>query len=63
MAALITLEAPAEFGDLKPARIAAVKKFIHRNNRNQDLDVDAVVAYSFLPAAPSTTSSTMKTCP
>jgi AraC-like DNA-binding protein len=50
MAALISslLEAPAEAGDLKPARIAAVKKFIRRNYRNQDLDVDAVVAYSFL---------------
>jgi AraC-like DNA-binding protein len=50
MAALTSslLEAPAEAGDLKPARLAAVKKFIHRNYRNQDLDVDAVVAYSFL---------------
>ncbi|GAA1272666.1 hypothetical protein GCM10009589_28460 [Arthrobacter pascens] len=50
MAALISsvLEAPAEASDLKPVRLAAVKKFIHRNFRNQDLDVDAVVAYSFL---------------
>jgi AraC-like DNA-binding protein len=50
MAALTSslLEAPAEAGDLKPARLAAVKKFIHRNYRNQDLDVEAVVAYSFL---------------
>ncbi|PNH85932.1 helix-turn-helix domain-containing protein [Arthrobacter sp. AFG20] len=49
MAALTSslLEAPAA-DDLKPARLAAVKKFIHRNYRNQDLDVDAVVAYSFL---------------
>jgi AraC-like DNA-binding protein len=50
MAALTSslLEAPAEAGELKPARLAAVKKFMHRNYRNQDLDVDAVVAYSFL---------------
>ncbi|MFE4541032.1 helix-turn-helix domain-containing protein [Arthrobacter sp. NPDC056727] len=49
MAALISslLEAPAADDDLKPARLAAVKKFIHRNYRNQDLDVEAVVAYSF----------------
>ncbi|MFE4836337.1 helix-turn-helix domain-containing protein [Arthrobacter sp. NPDC056691] len=49
MVALISslLEEPAA-GDLKPARLAAIKKFIHRNYRNQDLDVDAVVAYSFL---------------
>jgi AraC-like DNA-binding protein len=49
MAALSSslLEAPAD-ADLKPARLAAVKKFIRRNFRNQDLDVDAVVAYSFL---------------
>ncbi|RKO20023.1 AraC family transcriptional regulator [Pseudarthrobacter phenanthrenivorans] len=42
------LEAPAEDGDLQPARVAAVKKFIRKNFRNQALDVDEVVAYSFL---------------
>jgi AraC-like DNA-binding protein len=50
MTALVSslLEAPAEDGDLKPARIAAVKKFIRKNFRNQALDVNEVVAYSFL---------------
>jgi AraC-like DNA-binding protein len=42
------LEAPAEDGALKPARIAAVKQFIHKNFRNQALDVDEVVSYAFL---------------
>jgi AraC-like DNA-binding protein len=42
------LDAPAEDGDLKPARIAAVKNFLRKNFRNQALDVDEVVAYSFL---------------
>jgi AraC-like DNA-binding protein len=42
------LETPAEHGNLKPARITAIKKFIRRNYRNQALDVDEVVAYSFL---------------
>jgi AraC-like DNA-binding protein len=50
MTALISslLEAPAEDVDLKPARLAAIKKFILKNYRNPALDVDAVVAYSFL---------------
>ncbi|WP_347111019.1 helix-turn-helix domain-containing protein [Paenarthrobacter sp. S56] len=42
------LEAPVEDKDVKPARIAAIKKFIRRNYRNPALDVDEVVAYSFL---------------
>jgi AraC-like DNA-binding protein len=42
------LETPAEDGDLRPARVAAVKKFIRKNFRNQALDVDEIVAYSFL---------------
>jgi AraC-like DNA-binding protein len=50
MTALVSslLEAPAEDADLKPARIAAIRKFIRKNYRNQALDVDEVVAYSFL---------------
>jgi AraC-like DNA-binding protein len=42
------LETPAEPGDLKLARIAAVKRYIRKNYQNQALDVDEVVAYSFL---------------
>ena len=42
------LEAPAGDGDLQPVRVAAVKKFIRENFRNQALDVDEVVASSFL---------------
>jgi AraC-like DNA-binding protein len=42
------LEAPAEDGALQAARVAAVKKFIRENFRDQDLDVDEVVAHSFL---------------
>ncbi|MGO4856860.1 helix-turn-helix domain-containing protein [Arthrobacter sp. 2MCAF14] len=50
MTALVSslLETPAEPGDLKLARVAAIKKFIRRNYRNRALDVDEVVAYSFL---------------
>jgi AraC-like DNA-binding protein len=50
MTALVSslLEAPAEGGDLKLARIAAIKKFIRRNYRNQSLHVNEIVAYSFL---------------
>ncbi|WP_028266856.1 helix-turn-helix transcriptional regulator [Arthrobacter sp. MA-N2] len=50
MTALVSslLEAPAEPRDLKMARVVAIKKFIRKNYRNRDLDVDAVVAYSFL---------------
>ncbi|WP_231497407.1 helix-turn-helix domain-containing protein [Arthrobacter sp. MA-N2] len=50
MTALVNslLETPAEDGDLRLARIAAIKKFIRRNYRNRALDVDEVVAYSFL---------------
>jgi AraC-like DNA-binding protein len=42
------LETPADPCDLKLARIAEIKKFIRRNYRNRALDVDEVVAYSFL---------------
>jgi AraC-like DNA-binding protein len=42
------LETPAADGDLKLARITAIKKFIRRNYRNRALDVDDVVAFSFL---------------
>ncbi|MFJ4207829.1 helix-turn-helix domain-containing protein [Paenarthrobacter sp. NPDC089675] len=42
------LEAPADDSDVRPARIAAIKKFIRRNYRNPALDVAEVVAYSFL---------------
>jgi AraC-like DNA-binding protein len=42
------LESPAEPGDLKLVRIAGIKKFIRRNYHNRALDVDEVVAYSFL---------------
>jgi AraC-like DNA-binding protein len=42
------LETPAEPGDLRLARIAAIKKFIRRNYRTRALDMDEVVAYSFL---------------
>jgi AraC-like DNA-binding protein len=50
MTALVSslLEAAAENGDLRLARIAAIKKFIRKNYRNQALDVDEVVAYAFL---------------
>jgi AraC-like DNA-binding protein len=34
--------------DLRLARIAAIKKFVHKNFRNPALTVDEVVAYSFL---------------
>jgi AraC-like DNA-binding protein len=42
------LETPAADGDLKPARIAAIKKFMRKNYRNRALGVDEVAAYSFL---------------
>jgi AraC-like DNA-binding protein len=50
MTALIgsLLEAPVDDANIKPARIAAIKKFMRRNFRNPALDVDEVVAYSFL---------------
>jgi AraC-like DNA-binding protein len=50
MTALVSslLETPADPGDLKLARIAAIKKFVRKNYRNPDLTVDEVVAYSFL---------------
>jgi AraC-like DNA-binding protein len=50
MTALVSslLEVRAEDGDLRLARIRAIKKFIRKNYRNQALDVDEVVAYSFL---------------
>lgn len=50
MTALVSslLEVPAEPGDLKLARVAAIKKFIRKNYRNRALAVDEVVAYSFL---------------
>ncbi|VXC47951.1 Transcriptional regulator, AraC family [Arthrobacter sp. 9AX] len=42
------LEAPVDGADVKLARIAAIKKFVCRNYRNPALDVNEVVAYSFL---------------
>jgi AraC-like DNA-binding protein len=50
MTALVSslLETPADPGDLRPARIAAIKKFVRKNFRNPALTVDEVVAYSFL---------------
>jgi AraC-like DNA-binding protein len=50
MTALVSslLETPADPGDLKLARIAAIKKFVRKNFRNPALTVDEVVAYSFL---------------
>lgn len=50
MTALVNslLEAPADPSDTKLARIVAIKKFIRKNYRNQALDVDEIVAYSFL---------------
>lgn len=50
MAALIAslLEAPVDDANVKMARIGAIKKFIRRNFRNPALDVNEVVAYSFL---------------
>jgi AraC-like DNA-binding protein len=42
------LEARVDDADVKLARIAAIKKFIRRNYRNPALDVNEVVAYSFL---------------
>ncbi|MFJ4027500.1 helix-turn-helix domain-containing protein [Paenarthrobacter sp. NPDC089989] len=42
------LEVPVADADTKPARIAAIKKFIRRNFRNPSLDVDEIVAYAFL---------------
>jgi AraC-like DNA-binding protein len=50
MTALVSslLETPADPGDLKLARIVAIKKFVRKNFRNPALTVDEVVAYSFL---------------
>ncbi len=50
MTALVSslLETPADPGDLRLARIAAIKKFVRKNFRNPALTVDEVVAYSFL---------------
>ncbi|MET1155137.1 helix-turn-helix domain-containing protein, partial [Arthrobacter sp.] len=50
MTALISslLETPADPGDLRLARITAIKKFVRKNFRNAALTVDEVVAYSFL---------------
>lgn len=50
MTALVSslLQTPADPGDLKLARIAAILKFVRKNYRNPDLTVDEVVAYSFL---------------
>jgi AraC-like DNA-binding protein len=50
MTALVSslLETPADPGDLKLARIAAIKKFVRKNFRNPALTVNEVVAYSFL---------------
>lgn len=50
MTALIgsLLETPVDDGDVKLARIAAIKKFVRRNYGNPALDVNEVVAYSFL---------------
>lgn len=50
MTALVSslLETTADPGDLRLARIAAVKKFVRKNFRNPALTVDEVVAYSFL---------------
>ncbi|MDB5937440.1 MAG: transcriptional regulator, AraC family [Massilia sp.] len=50
MTALVSslLETQADPGDLKLARIAAIKKFVRKNFRNPALTVDEVVAYSFL---------------
>ncbi|UXM93620.1 helix-turn-helix domain-containing protein [Paenarthrobacter sp. JL.01a] len=42
------LETRVDAEDVKPARIAAVKKFMRRNYRNPDLGVEQVVAYSHL---------------
>jgi AraC-like DNA-binding protein len=50
MTALVSslLETSADPGDLRLARIAAIKKFVRKNFRNPALTVDEVVAYSFL---------------
>jgi AraC-like DNA-binding protein len=50
MTALVSslLETTADPGDLRLARIAAIKKFMRKNFRNPALTVDEVVAYSFL---------------
>ncbi|BCW66755.1 hypothetical protein NicSoilB4_15180 [Arthrobacter sp. NicSoilB4] len=50
MTALVSslLETTADPGDLRLARIAAIKKFMCKNFRNPALTVDEVVAYSFL---------------
>jgi AraC-like DNA-binding protein len=50
MTALVSslLETPADPGDLRLARLAAIKKFMRKNFRNPALTVDEVVAYSFL---------------
>jgi AraC-like DNA-binding protein len=50
MTALISslLETTVDPGDLRLARIAAIKKFMRKNFRNPALNVDEVVAYSFL---------------
>lgn len=42
------LEARVDDAEVKPARIAAIKKFMRRNYRNPDLNVEKVVAYSHL---------------
>ena len=50
MTALVSslLETTADPGDLRLARLAAIKKFMRKNFRNPALTVDEVVAYSFL---------------
>ena len=50
MTALVSslLETTADPGDLRLARIAAIKKFMCKNFRNPALTVDEVVAYAFL---------------
>jgi AraC-like DNA-binding protein len=50
MTALVSslLETPADPGDLRLVRIAAIKKFVRKNFRNPALTVDEVAAYSFL---------------
>lgn len=50
MTALIgsLLETPVDLGSVKLARVAGIKKFVRKNYRNPALDVNDVVAYSFL---------------
>jgi AraC-like DNA-binding protein len=50
MTALVSslLEAPTDPQAVRPTRIAAIKKFIRKNYRNQALAVDEVAAHAFL---------------